>query len=159
MDVGREQELLDWLGSSCWFCGERPPVHGISRVVKLIKGTAGASGGTSIIHSAVAVPRCAECLAGHGLVNRIAFAACAGGALAAFLIFVVWSPIDFAGWLKAVLVLLAAGPGGMLMAGTLGLPEGQKPETAAATYTGVEAMKRGGWGIDDALLRPPGGGS
>ena len=145
------------MGPSCWFRGERPPVHGMSRIVKLNKGAAAAGGGMSILHSAVAVPRCAGCLAGHERVNGIAFAICGAGAIAAFLILVVWSPIDVAGWLKAVLVLLSAGPGGMLMAGTLGLPAGQKPETAATAYAGVEAMKRGGWVIDDALLRTPGG--
>jgi hypothetical protein len=100
LDVGKEQELLDWMGASCWFCGERPPVHGMSRIVKLNKGAAAAGGGMSILHSAVAVPRCAGCLAGHERVNGIAFAICGAGAIAAFLILVVWSPIDVAGWLK-----------------------------------------------------------
>lgn len=149
--------MLDWLGGSCWFCGQRPPAHGASRVVKMLKATAGEGGGMRMLHSAVAVPRCAECLAGHGRVNRIAFAACLAGALAVFMIVVVWSPFEMAGWLKAVLVIVGAGPGGILIGGTAGLPVGQKPETAAASYAGVEEMKKGGWIIDDPALRSPGG--
>lgn len=157
MDVSEDQELLDWLGEPCWFCGQRPPAHGLSRVVKMLKATGGAGGGLEMLHSSVAVPRCAECDAGHKRVNMIAFAVCGAGALAVFLVVVAWSPINMPGWLKAVLVLFGAGPGGFLIGGTAGLPPGQKPETAAASFTGVEAMKKNGWGIDDPTLKGPGG--
>lgn len=156
MDVSKEQELLDWGSSNCWFCGQRPPAHGLSRPVKMLKAQAGEGGGMSFLHSSVAVPRCAECYAGHQRVNRIAFAAVAGGALVVFLVVVVWNPIEMAGWLKGVLILLGAGPGGLLIGGTGGLPAGQKPEAAAVGFKAVKEMERGGWRIDDASLKRPG---
>lgn len=149
MGKSKDEERLDWLGANCWFCGQRPPVHGMSREVNMRKTVDGEGGGEKWLLSSVSVPRCAECHAGHRRVTRFGISVCLGGMLAAFLIVVVWSPIEMAGWLKAILVFLAAAPGGILIGGTSGLPKGQKPETAAESFSGVELMKQGGWMLDD----------
>jgi len=74
MEVSKEQERFDWLGSNCWFCGLRPPVHGMSRVVNMRKVVDGNDGGMNWLYSSVAVPCCAECRAGHARVTRTRFA-------------------------------------------------------------------------------------
>lgn len=150
MEVSKAEELLDWSGSNCWFCGRRPPVHGMSRVVNMRKVVDVAGGGMKWLYSPVAVPRCAECRAGHVRVREAGIYPGLGSALVAFLFLLAF---DMDGGLKLLLVLLTGAAVGGFFGVTAELPEGQKPDSAAASFTAVELMKEGGWMVTDSL--PP----
>jgi hypothetical protein len=152
MEVSKAEELLDWSGSNCWFCGRRPPVHGMSRLVYMRKVVDGEGGGMKWLYSSVAVPRCAECRAGHVRVNEAWLYPSLGAALVAFLIVFA---IDMGGGAKAFVVLLAGAVVGVFVGATAELPEGQKSDATAASYTAVQLMLEGGWVITDSLPPPP----
>ncbi len=63
------------------------------------------------------------------------------GALALFLIVVVWQPIEISGWLMGVLVLAGLLVGAALMGNMVGLPQGQKPESPAEDFASVADMR------------------
>ena len=146
MEVSRAEELLDWSGSNCWFCGRRPPVHGMSRVVNMRKVVDVEGGGMKWLYSPVAVPRCAECHAGHMHVSQAGIYPAFGSALAAFLIMF---PFDMNGGFKVFLVFVVGAVVGVFFGAKAALPEGQKPDAAAASYTAVKLMLDGGWMITD----------
>jgi len=146
MAISKEEELLDWQGSKCWFCDRRPPVHGMSKVVIMRKVQYGADGGMKWLCSSVAVPCCAACRAGQERARRILLYSVFGPALAMSLIMALWGPDDF--WVKAFLVFVAGGAGG-LFGGSARLPAGQKPESEAASFKAVQTMLEGGWAIMD----------
>lgn len=146
MEISKAEELLDWSGSNCWFCGRRPPVHGMSRVVNMRKVVDAEGGGMKWLYSPVAVPRCAECRAGHVRVREAGIYPGLGSALAAFLIMFA---LDMNGGLKVFLVLLTGAAVGGFFGVTAKLPEGQKPDSAAASYIAVKLMLDGGWMILD----------
>lgn len=145
MQIPSDEEQLDWMGSDCWFCGQRPPAAGKSSQVKLKKFTDGPGGSVAVLRSSVSVPRCEPCYAAHlqGALRQ-GWASCGGAALV-FLVVVVWSPIELEGGLKALLVFLGLLPGPLLFGGSGSLPPGQKPESEAEAFRAVQALKDGGW--------------
>ncbi|MGE0713433.1 MAG: hypothetical protein AB7N76_19920 [Planctomycetota bacterium] len=149
MEIARDEEQLDWMGSDCWFCGQRPPAAGKSREVKLKKYGEGPGASVSVLRTTVSVPRCAECWQAHRAATSRAVSLTFGGAALAFLVVVVWSPIELPGWAKAALVFGGLLPGATQLGGTLGLAPGVKPESEAVGFKAVEAMKQGGWLEDD----------
>lgn len=149
MKIHQDEEELDWQGGDCWFCGRRPPVHGKSYFVKMKKFTDAPGGGVRILRSSVAVPRCAECEAGHLRVSDVMFKGVLGGGLAVFLVVVVWDPFEMSGGLQAFLVLVGFLLGGLFFGSNAKLPQGQKSVSTAEVYMAVEEMKRGGWIKDD----------
>ena len=157
MEIVRDQELLDWRGATlCWFCEARPPVHGKSSVVSMSKVTDGEGGRLRMLESTVMVPRCADCRSGHLRVMTIGLTVALLGAVAAFLVFVVWKPIEMPGWAMGTLVFLGLAPGCVMIGGAFGLPAGQKPERDAETFSSVLEMKRGGWEIKGSTPKQPG---
>ena len=149
METAKDEEHLDWMGSDCWFCGQRPPAAGKSRHVKLKKFTDGPGTSVGVLRTTVAVPRCDECWQAHAAAQGRALWLAFWGALAVLLMVVVWNPIELPWWAKVALVFVGFLPGATQVGGTLGLRPGQKPESAAEGLKAVEAMKAGGWLQDD----------
>lgn len=146
--AGMNEERLDWLGSPCWFCGTASPVEGASSVVQVHKMVAPGE----ILHTTVSVPRCETCRAGHFRVNTLAFgiAFCGAGLVTA--ITLLWDPFDFPIWGDVLAVMLAMGPGGMMLGQSVGLPAGIRPERTGATFRAVLEMLKNGWYLDDAEM-------
>ncbi len=149
MRIVADEEELDWMGQNCWFCNQRPPVRGKSRAVKLKKFADGAGSSVRILRCSVSVPRCEECAAGHLRAASKAINIALAGMLVAFLVVVVWRPIDMPWWAMALLVFAGSIPGATMLGGTTNLPPGQKPEMDAAAFMAVERLKRDGWMKDD----------
>jgi hypothetical protein len=72
-----------------------------------------------------------------------------GGALAVFLVVVVWRPVEMPWWVMALLVLAGAIPGAAMLGSAARLPPAQKPEREAEAFMAVERLKRDGWMKDD----------
>lgn len=150
MDVTPEQELLDWMGSDCWFCRQRSPEHGRSRVVKLRKTVGGDEpGSVKVLYSEVAVPRCAACAAGHERAGNLAIGSMGVGMGLMFVLAVLWNPFALGGWLSALAVVVGGIPGMLMMNWGAGLSPNQLPDEAALKFKAVVAMRNGGWEFDE----------
>jgi hypothetical protein len=147
--IGGSEEEIDWMGQDCWFCNQRPPVKGKSSPVRLKKFADGGPTSVRVLKCSVSVPRCAECAAGHERASAKAIRLGCLGAVAVFLVVVVWNPIEMAWWVKALLVFFGFVPGMSMLGGTSGLPAGQKPESQAEGFMAVGRFKRDGWMKDD----------
>lgn len=133
------------MGQNCWFCNQRPPVHGKSCPVKLKKFADGAGSNVRILRCSVSVPRCEQCAAGHLRASSKAIGLGLAGALVVFLVVVVWQPIEMPWWVMALLVLAGFLPGATMCDST----PGQRPELDAEAFMAVELLKRDGWMKDD----------
>jgi hypothetical protein len=149
MTIIANEEELDWMGQNCWFCGQRQPVRGKSSPVKLKKFADGGGTSVRILQCSVSVPRCGECAAAHLRASSKALRISLAGGLLAFLVFVVWRPIEMPWWMMAGLTLAGFIPGATMLGGTTGLPAGQKPENTAEGFMAVMRLKTDGWMKDD----------
>lgn len=149
MAISKEEELLDWSGSNCWFCGRLPPVHGKSVQVHMRKMKYGTDGSMGWLYTTVAVPRCSNCCDGHGRVIERSMYGAFGGGLATFVILALWAPGGMGTGFKVFLALVAAGIGGFLMAEFTDLPDGQKPSSAGVSFISVQLMLKEDWILTD----------
>ena len=149
MKIIANEEELDWMGQNCWFCGQRQPVGGKSRPVKLKKFADGDGTNVRVLRCSVSVPRCEECAVAHARASSRAISVSLGGGLLAFLVIVVWRPIEMPWWMLAGLTLAGFIPGATMLGGTTWLPAGQKPENTAGAFMAVMRLKADGWMKDD----------
>lgn len=150
MQIAADEERLDWMGQDCWFCSGRPPALGKSYRVKVKKYTDGPGGAPSVLRAEVAVPRCEECWRAQQRASSQSANLLLGGGALAFLVFVVWSPLELPAWGKGLLVLAGCLPGALRFGGAAGLPPGQRPESSARGFMAVQALEQQGWLPDDA---------
>lgn len=144
MRVVHDEEELDWAGQDCFFCDQRAPVRGQSCFIKMSKMMDAEGGGVKVLHSQVAVPRCAECATAHA-TSGPAFPGGIVAAVAVFLVLGVWQPVDVPGWGTAILMAGAFLLGRSMSGKSVPLPAGVRNESEAEAFVSVEAMRRGGW--------------
>lgn len=149
MKIIANEEEMDWMGQNCWFCGQRQPVRGKSSPVKLKKFADGDGTSGHVLRCSVSVPRCEECAAAHLRATSRAINVSLAGGLLAFLVIVVWRPIEMPWWMMAGLTLAGFIPGATMLGGTTWLPAGQKPENTAEAFMAVMRLKTDGWMKDD----------
>jgi hypothetical protein len=149
MAIIANEEELDWMGQNCWFCGQRQPVRGKSSPVKLKKFADGDGTSVRILRCSVSVPRCEECAAAHLRAASRSINVSLVGGLLAFLVIVVWRPIEMPWWMMAGLTLAGFIPGATMLGGTTWLPAAQKPENTAEASMAVMRLKADGWMKDD----------